>query len=207
LTRPEIRLLNIFKTLFLVLLLNSCGTTYNKSEFRKFEKNQSQNDLVKKNGYYFAERNSFVYENSTGEYSATDSIIVKSITGIIFYKNGKIYVNSGYSYKIKNQENTLKIAQEKFEKDIDKFNLKTIDREKTHISTLGKYSIQNDTITICFFRFSQGDRLLTELKGKINKDSELDMFQRKNFQRTTFGIFKTKPEIYKISKKYRFKEY
>ena len=198
---------NILKTLFLVLLLNSCGITYNKSEFRKFKKTQSQNDLVKKNGYYFSERIGFINENSNGEYSATDSIKVKSITGIIFYKDGKVYVNSGYSYRMKNHENTLKIAQEKFEKDVNEFNLKTIDKEKTHISTLGKYSIENDTITIYYFRPSQGDRLLTELKGKINKNNEFDMFQRKNFQRTGFWIFKTKREIYKISEKYRFKKY
>jgi len=166
-----------------------------------------KNNEVEKNGYYFSERNSFIYENSNGDYSATDSIKVKSITGIIFYKDGKVYVKTGYSYKMKNHENTLEIAQEEFERYVNEFNIKTIDKEKTHISTLGKYSIQNDTITIYYFRHLQGDRLLTELKGKINKNNEFDMFQRKDFQRTGFWIFKTKPEIYKISEKYRFKEY
>jgi hypothetical protein len=186
--------------------MTSCGVIYNKREFKKITNNQSNNGLIKKNGYYFHERISFIYENSEGEYSANDSIKSKSITGIIFYKDGKAYVRKGYSYRIK--DNSLNIAQEEFEKEIEKYNLKKINKDKScHFSTLGKYSIKNDTIIINFFRHSQGDRLLTELKGIIRKENEFHILQMKDFQRSGFWIFKTKPEIYKISEKYRFEEY
>jgi len=174
------------------ILLTSCfHITYNKSRFKKFDPIQSQNDLIRKNGYYFYETEIYRYDNyikssKSNEFFPTDSILKKSITGMIFYK-----------------KNSLKIAQSNLEKRIDTYDLKTIDEKENHISTLGKYSLQNDTITIQYFRFSQGDRYLTQLKGTLIDDNSFNIFQRIDYYNSLFK--KPKLEVENIT--YSFNKY
>jgi hypothetical protein len=200
---------NICKITILILFLTSCSVTYHKKEFKKFDETQSQNHLIKKNGYYYFEKELYKKHNyvpfGTGVIP-TDSTLTKSIRGILFYENSKVYITMSDFDGINKQGNSLKIAQNKLEKRIEEFDLKTIDKKENLISNLGKYSIHNDTITIQYYRHLSGNRLLTELKGVFLSYEQFILFQRKNYQIPTFG-FKTKPKIYKISNNYKFKEY
>ena len=192
------------------LLFTSCiSITYNKRKFKKFIPIQSQDQLIKKNGYYFYETEIYRYDNyvkskEDNSFHPTDSILKKSATGMIFYDSNKVYVMMNYFDGLKHdEENSLKIALNKLEKRIDKFNLTTIDKRKNHISTLGKYETKNDTITIQYFRFSQGDRYLTELKGVINDSNSFKLFQRVDFSSSLFT--KPKPKIKNMT--YKFNQY
>ncbi|TPN86283.1 hypothetical protein [Aquimarina algicola] len=188
-------------------LLTSCfSTTFNKRKFKKFNPPQSQNKLIKKNGYYFYETEVQRYYNWVPNGSGanpTDSILTKIIRGILFYDNSKVYVTNYFDGLKYDDKKSLEIAQKKLEKRIYEFGLKTIDKEKTHISTLGKYAIHNDTITIQYFRFSSGDRYLTELKGTLKENESFNLFQKIDF----YGSLFEKPKSKMINMDYTFKEY
>ncbi len=166
---------------------------------------QSQNHLLKKNGYYFYETGVYRHNNyvpyGTGAVPL-DSTRIKVIDEIIFYENAKVYITNHFDGLLFEKENSLEVAQEKLENRIDAYNLKGIDTMNTHISTLGKYEISNDTITIQYFRFSFGDRFLTEVKGILKDSNNFHLFERTDFSNSW-----SKPKPYAINKKYTFKEY
>lgn len=197
--------------IILCLTITSCSTTFNKQQFKKFNSKQFNGNLLKTNGYYFYKTNLNRYKNfvvNGSEFTPTDSILKTSITGMLFYKNNNVYVIQNYFDGLTHDNpKSLNIAQSKLEKHIDTFKLKTIDLKKNHISTLGKYIIKNDTITIQYFRHQRGNRLLNELKGVLNNDNQFRIFQIKKFNIPVLGVFKTKPDIYSINQEYSFKAY
>ncbi len=122
---------------------------------------------------------------------------------MIFYDNNKIYVMNYFDGLKFDEKNSLKVALDKLEKRIDEFDLKKIDKRENHISTLGKYSIQNDTITIQYFRFSQGDRYLTELKGALIDINSFNIFQRIDYSSSLLK----KPKLKLKNMTYNFNNY
>jgi len=187
-----------------LFLVSAClSTTYHKKKFKKFNPRQTQNHLIKKNGYYFYETEICRYSNfikpERGAIYPTDSILKTAITGILFYNNNKVYITSYFDGLEHKKANSLQVAQNKLENRIHKFDLKTIDKKNTHISTLGKYAIHQDTITIQYFRFSHG-----EFKGILNtNNNSFNLFQKTDFNTSLFA--KSKPK--KINRSYRFKKY
>jgi len=181
-----------------LFLVSAClSTTYHKKKFKKFNPRQTQNHLIKKNGYYFYETEICRYSNfikpERGAIYPTDSILKTAITGILFYNNNKVYITSYFDGLEHKKANSLQVAQKA-----------THLLKNTHISTLGKYAIHQDTITIQYFRFSHGDRYLSEFKGILNtNNNSFNLFQKTDFNTSLFA--KSKPK--KINRSYRFKKY
>jgi hypothetical protein len=100
-------------------------------------------------------------------------------------------------------DNSYNGALLKYEKSLDKYNLKESDLERIKGCSLGVYRLTNDTVTIKKYVIYDVTRELVEYRGVVNSKKEIILFEMK---RNDFRWFK-KEKAQKINRKLFFKEF
>lgn len=195
-------------------LISSCTQIYHQQKFTFYDTLVTPySGQLNLNGYFFCPDSGTKYFNygvsGPCTYNASDSIRSIQIRTIIFYNNGRAFVNDrsvwGSVTEVDQKPtgtNSLDSAHGSFQRYLQFFERQDHSRHKSGIWNWGGYRTRGDSIHIQYFTNKAGYYTLIELKGIVESKNQFKLFTE-----TEYIIQSEKTITWKIDREYKFYAY